>query len=83
MQVVIEKLQAGAHKAQAVACKLETAQSSAQGEEALVSLILSYIKAAQGALPLICSGCISGLCLHNHLQSRDMNADCTAGESSQ
>lgn len=37
MQVVIEKLQAGAQKAQAVACKLETAQSSAQGEEALVS----------------------------------------------
>ena len=46
MQVVIEKLQAGAQKAQAVACKLETAQSSAQGEEALVSLILSYIIAA-------------------------------------
>ena len=37
MQVVIEKLQAGAQKAQAVACKLEAPQSSAQGEEALVS----------------------------------------------
>ena len=37
MQVVIEKLQAGAQKAQAVACKLEAPQTSAQGEEALVS----------------------------------------------
>lgn len=37
MQVVIDKLQAGAQKAQAVACKLEAPETSAQGEEALVS----------------------------------------------
>ena len=37
MQVVIEKLQAGAQKAQAVACKLEAPQTSAEGDEVLVS----------------------------------------------
>ncbi len=38
MQVVIEKLQAGAQKAQEVARKLETPAPSAEGVEALVSL---------------------------------------------
>ncbi len=38
MQVVIEKLQAGAKKAQEVARKLETPAPSAEGVEALVSL---------------------------------------------
>ncbi len=37
MQVVIEKLQAGAQKAQEVARKLETPAPSAEGVEALVS----------------------------------------------
>jgi len=37
MQVVIEKLQAGAQKAQEVARKLETPPPSAEGAEALVS----------------------------------------------
>ena len=36
MQVVIEKLQAGMQKAQAVACKLETSPPSADSEQALV-----------------------------------------------
>ena len=38
MQVVIEKLKAGAQKAQEVARKLETPAPSAEGMEALVSL---------------------------------------------
>ena len=40
MQVVIEKLQAGAQKAQQVACKLETPALSGEGVEALVTLCL-------------------------------------------
>lgn len=81
MQVVIEKLQAGAQKAQAVACKLETAQSSAQGEEALVSTYkLSYMK----ALPLLFCGCILCwlACTLGHLQSGDTNSMAHSRKSS-
>lgn len=56
MQVVIEKLQAGAQKAQEVARKLEAPAPSAEGAEALVSLPLHCaIPLAAAVLP--CPGC--------------------------
>lgn len=51
MQVVIEKLQVGAQKAQAVACKLEAPQTSTHSEEALVSAHAFHIVIQRGALP--------------------------------
>ena len=50
MQVVIEKLQAGAQNAQAVACKLEAPHTSAHSEEALVSPYAFHIVIQRGAL---------------------------------
>lgn len=42
--MVIEKLQAGAQKAQAVACKLESPPPSAEGEQALVSMHMALLQ---------------------------------------
>lgn len=61
MQVVIDKLQAGAQKAQAVACKLEAPQPSAQGEEALVSSHAYHTVVHRDALPLLRFDCVFGL----------------------
>ena len=52
MQVVIEKLQAGAQKAQTVACKLETPPPSAEGEQALVSMHMTNV------VQYICAACL-------------------------
>lgn len=63
MQVVIDKLQAGAQKAQAVACKLEAPHTSAQGEEALVSLYACQYCVHREAMPLLRFCCVFGLIL--------------------
>ena len=57
MQVVIDKLQAGAQQAQAVACKLEAPQNSSHSEEALVSAYAFHTVIKSGALP--CVPCLS------------------------
>ena len=84
MQVVIEKLQAGAQKAQQVACKLETPAHSGEGVEALVTLCLPFSLLPPCCLPvaaapltvledfMVCQWCMSCVA-HSHF-----SADCSS-----